>query len=272
VVDVVSKYAGASLPGEAKKSVRGLIMCLPQKWANASGTTGERRGSVSGSSAVAAGSGGAVGRGTKGRREHKRERGSGGGSGNWNDGELASTGKTDEGGTHNQVAAMQGSFCSSFAFILGSYSRIAAQKILTLATESLDMMRGVTGIVKDSLDRAETWVGRLRVVGLQQSASEDAQELDNPTFEPQGKEESGYETPSSSSNSIRSISHSHSTSTSEWSLPSTPGEPVDAASPEAGIVVDGIGELSLGGLAVKAEGDEERIRDILGVEEMEVDG
>lgn len=32
---------------------------------------------------------------------------------------------------------------------------VAAQRILVLATESLDMMRGVTGVVKDSLDRAD---------------------------------------------------------------------------------------------------------------------
>ncbi len=34
----------------------------------------------------------------------------------------------------------------------------AAQRVLTLATESLDMMRSVTGIFKESLDRAETYV------------------------------------------------------------------------------------------------------------------
>ncbi|KAG5640409.1 hypothetical protein DXG03_008775 [Asterophora parasitica] len=32
---------------------------------------------------------------------------------------------------------------------------------------NLDMMRGVTGVVKDSLDRADAWVGRFRTVGLQ---------------------------------------------------------------------------------------------------------
>jgi transcriptional repressor OPI1 len=31
----------------------------------------------------------------------------------------------------------------------------AAQRILTLSTESLDMMRGVTAVVKESLDRAD---------------------------------------------------------------------------------------------------------------------
>jgi hypothetical protein len=29
---------------------------------------------------------------------------------------------------------------------------------LTLAAESLDMMRGVTGVVKDSLDRADAYI------------------------------------------------------------------------------------------------------------------
>jgi hypothetical protein len=35
-----------------------------------------------------------------------------------------------------------------------------------LATEGLDMMHGVTGVVKESLDCAETWVGRMRAVGV----------------------------------------------------------------------------------------------------------
>ncbi|KZV96789.1 Opi1-domain-containing protein [Exidia glandulosa HHB12029] len=43
----------------------------------------------------------------------------------------------------------------------------AAHRIMGLATESLDMMRSVTGVFKDSLDRAEAWVERLRVVGIQ---------------------------------------------------------------------------------------------------------
>jgi hypothetical protein len=35
------------------------------------------------------------------------------------------------------------------------------------------MMRGVTGVVKDSLDRADAWVERLRVIGLQRNAVAD---------------------------------------------------------------------------------------------------
>lgn len=50
---------------------------------------------------------------------------------------------------------------------------MTARRILVLATESLDMMRGVTGVVGDSLDRADAWVGRLRAVGLQRNQSSD---------------------------------------------------------------------------------------------------
>jgi hypothetical protein len=35
---------------------------------------------------------------------------------------------------------------------------VASQRILALATESLDMMRNVTGVVKESLDRADACV------------------------------------------------------------------------------------------------------------------
>ncbi|KAF8327156.1 transcription factor Opi1-domain-containing protein [Cantharellus anzutake] len=49
----------------------------------------------------------------------------------------------------------------------GSAATMAATRVLTLATESLDMMRGVTGVFKDSLDRAEAWVDRLQQLGLQ---------------------------------------------------------------------------------------------------------
>ena len=41
---------------------------------------------------------------------------------------------------------------------LAGTALVAAQRILALATESLDMMRNVTGVMKDSLDRAEAYV------------------------------------------------------------------------------------------------------------------
>ena len=42
--------------------------------------------------------------------------------------------------------------------VSASAALLASQRILTLATESLDMMRNVTGVVKDSLDRADAYV------------------------------------------------------------------------------------------------------------------
>jgi transcriptional repressor OPI1 len=40
----------------------------------------------------------------------------------------------------------------------GSASPVAAQKILALATESLDMLRSVTGVFNQSLEKAEAYV------------------------------------------------------------------------------------------------------------------
>jgi hypothetical protein len=46
--------------------------------------------------------------------------------------------------------------------VSASAALVASQRILALATESLDMMRNVTGVVKDSLDRADAYVLFLR--------------------------------------------------------------------------------------------------------------
>jgi len=43
------------------------------------------------------------------------------------------------------------------------------------------MMRGVTGVVKDSLDRADAWVERLRVIGLQRNAVVETDSSSDPT-------------------------------------------------------------------------------------------
>jgi hypothetical protein len=42
--------------------------------------------------------------------------------------------------------------------VSASAALVASQRILALATESLDMMRNVTGVVKESLDRADAYV------------------------------------------------------------------------------------------------------------------
>ncbi|KAH7914840.1 transcription factor Opi1-domain-containing protein [Hygrophoropsis aurantiaca] len=172
VVDVVSKYAGGALPEPARARVRGFILHLPQRWATASTTTthGMPDGAPGANSAAgAAGGGGRKGRSS--RHQHHRERGSG--------------------STHSQGGTPASSRAASptsshWAGPVGGRSLTAgaatqaAQRILTLATESLDMMRGVTGVVKDSLDRADTWVERLRVVGLQRQQQQGQQLGDLP--------------------------------------------------------------------------------------------
>jgi hypothetical protein len=145
VVDVVSKYAGGALPEPARARVRGFILHLPQAWASAA-----RRDNVAPAPVTTRGRGSTrrsarrtrVGRGRLLVLHHQRD----------------TRDKIVQAPTELAVPPTAGS------------AKQAAQRILALATESLDMMRGVTGVVKDSLDRADAWVERLRVVGLQRNA------------------------------------------------------------------------------------------------------
>ncbi|KAF9547035.1 Opi1-domain-containing protein [Agrocybe pediades] len=216
VVDVVSKYAGASLPEPAKKRVRGFILKLPQRWASVAkqqaggvgvGPGGDAMGMSMGlgdmerqdrpeasSSTVAAAAGtgtGVVRRAGGHRRAAHRERGVDGGSGYRSGPSSRATspvrGAGSGSGSGSTVSSprvaraaleshREDAVVASPANVSASTAMVAAQRILALATESLDMMRGVTGVVKDSLDRAETWVGRLRTVGIQRGATDDGAE------------------------------------------------------------------------------------------------
>lgn len=111
VVDVVSKYAGGTLPEPARSTVRAFILRLPERWAVAARAE---------ASAGSSGGGGGSGSGT-GQRRSRSE-----------------TEAQERQSRPTASAATQ-----------------AAQRVLTLATESLDTMRSVTGVFKDSLDRAE---------------------------------------------------------------------------------------------------------------------
>lgn len=147
VVDVVSKYAGDALPELARARVRGFILHLPQRWAsaaNASAPQGVPEGTP-GASSVAGASAGGIGnsrRGLSGR--HRKERNAGG-----PDRSLSGTPAS------SRASSPLASPRASMARPTASAATRAAQHILTLATESLDMMRGVTGVVKESLDRAD---------------------------------------------------------------------------------------------------------------------
>ncbi|KAL7412366.1 transcription factor Opi1-domain-containing protein [Mrakia frigida] len=117
VVDVVSKYAGGALPEPARDAVRGFILHLPERWADAN-----QRQMTEGGGAGAAGTGAAGGAPTTG------------------------------------------------------VAKEAAGRVLTLAVESLDMLQGVAQVFGESLERAESWIERLRVLGLQrQQARRDPQ-------------------------------------------------------------------------------------------------
>jgi transcriptional repressor OPI1 len=161
VVDVVSRYAGGALPDPARTRVRGFILHLPQAWASAA-----RRENVAPAPPLPT-----RGRGST-RRSARRANASGAGE---TSRPASPTGTPNARHTRQNSATANGT--SVAVPPTASSAKQAAQRILALATESLDMMRGVTGVVKDSLDRADAWVERLRVVGLQRSAAADTDRI-----------------------------------------------------------------------------------------------
>ncbi|KAI0339364.1 Opi1-domain-containing protein [Trametopsis cervina] len=163
VVDVVSKYAGGALPEPARARVRQFILCLPQRWAQAA--SGPNGGPLNGASDPIT------------KKEAGRGRGRSSAPYTYGPGEAGPSSRsrpasraaspsslrtpgpsrtTANGATHGATAGT---------------ATNAAQKILTLATESLDMLRAVTTVFKDSLEKADTWVERLRYVGVQRQNS-----------------------------------------------------------------------------------------------------
>ncbi|KAG8763626.1 hypothetical protein FRC11_014967 [Ceratobasidium sp. 423] len=155
-VDIVSRYAGGALPEPARGSVRTVLLSLPERWAIAGQTSGELDGPG-----------------------HRRVSGS-----NARAPYPPRSNTTSDSGVYS---ARPGPRPPPTA---GTAAQ-AAQRVMTLATESLDMMRGVTGVVKDSLDRAEVWVDRLRVVGLQRG--EDTDEPMGPPPPPESSSGSLYQ-------------------------------------------------------------------------------
>ncbi|KAF7794470.1 hypothetical protein EIP86_005604 [Pleurotus ostreatoroseus] len=167
VVDVVSKYAGGALPEPARARVRAFILCLPQRWQQAA----ERTLTVNGAGANAA--------------EAKKDSLGGRGRGRTTASAPYSYGPGEAGPSQRSRPASRASSPSSLRSHGRGFARQAngiappttstttqaAQKILTLATESLDMLRAVTTVFKESLDKADAWVERLRIVGLQRQNS-----------------------------------------------------------------------------------------------------
>ncbi|KAG8214954.1 transcription factor Opi1-domain-containing protein [Butyriboletus roseoflavus] len=170
VVDVVSKYAGGALPEPARARVRGFILHLPRRWASATSASATYciPEGTPGSSSIAGASAGGTGnnrRGISGR--HRKERSVGG-----PDRSLSAT------PVSSRAPSPLASSRASKGHPTASAATRAAQHILTLATESLDMVRGVTGVVKESLDRADAWVERLRIIGVQRQQPAPDEPLD----------------------------------------------------------------------------------------------
>ncbi|EPQ56708.1 Opi1-domain-containing protein [Gloeophyllum trabeum ATCC 11539] len=170
VVDVVSKYAGGALPEPARARVRGFILTLPQRWATAANR--QRHETVSADTSPVASTSALPpihpvrGRGAKPYSREPSRPSSPSGS-------APSSPRLSRAAVHSRQGSGHAHAHAHPAPTAGS-ATVAAQRILTLATESLDMMRGVTAVVKDSLDRADAWVDRLRVVGIQRQGQSDA--------------------------------------------------------------------------------------------------
>jgi hypothetical protein len=158
VVGVVSKYAGGALPEPARGRVRGFILDLPKRF-SAEGGGSMSPGGTSGAGASATGVGGGAGTGAAARRSIRRERGAGS-----NAGDAGSPTPSAPGSPHTHIRPLHhnSSRRGSVVSVSGEGTRVepgkalaAAHRVLVLATESLDMMRGVTAVVGDSLDRAD---------------------------------------------------------------------------------------------------------------------
>ena len=140
VVDVVSKYAGGALPEPARNRVRGFILHLPQRWASAANSK---------EAGVGVG-------GRRSRYQHHRRRGthssiSSSASASQPVTPSSSRPTSPLSSSRRRELQTHGAETTATA---GAATQ-AAQRILTLSTESLDMMRGVMGVVKESLDRAD---------------------------------------------------------------------------------------------------------------------
>ncbi|KAL1752148.1 transcription factor Opi1-domain-containing protein [Schizophyllum commune] len=180
VVGVVSQYGGKGvLQPDARNRVRGFILGLPSRWrmtapavqtpgAAGAGADGYFPGPTSGSRKVKgkAGhevSGSANTSATSSPRVRPYELPSHGPAHPHSHARHPSGGSESH-SRHTSVGADPHTHAHADA----NATVLAAQRILVLATESLDMMRGVTSVVKDSLDRADAWVGRLGIPSSQE--------------------------------------------------------------------------------------------------------
>ncbi|GAA5968366.1 hypothetical protein JCM21900_002392 [Sporobolomyces salmonicolor] len=153
VVEVVSKYAGAALPEQAKRYVKQSILGLPVKWASAIEGKGRgRSGSATSTSTV--------GRGRRDESEGGTPRCERMDDSYFPGGSSSAPSSKPAQGQHDGREDDEGDDIA-----LGP-TEDAADRVLTFAVESLDMLRSVTSIFGESVEKAEAWIERLRIVGL----------------------------------------------------------------------------------------------------------
>ncbi|KAH9893274.1 transcription factor Opi1-domain-containing protein [Cubamyces lactineus] len=242
VVEVVSRYAGGALPEPARSRVRSFILCLPRRWAAAS-ATGPGVDSLDheprGESATATGT--TTGTSTSARGRHRATAPYSYGPGEPGPSprsrpasRATSPTRGPNRGHARQTSGSAAGGPAAVAAPTADTANKAAQKILTLATESLDMLRSVTGVFKESLERADIWVERLRVVGLQRQGQNGANGAEvpmpvDPEHDPMLDFREGTHLPP-----LRSHTHSPVTPLSPSPYPLTPGAGAPGTAPSSG--------------------------------------
>ncbi|KAF9072348.1 transcription factor Opi1-domain-containing protein [Rhodocollybia butyracea] len=195
VVGVVDKYGGsAALPEPARNAMKGFILMLPKKVGEAMRMgdvpvgTGPPTGPGSASSSVSGAewdsvAAAASGRPGSGRRTTVRRRGDRGVGGSHSTTASPVPSRTASPSASPRIYQSRGSHSGTTSTsedqtasgrgqsppntMSADTAVVAAQRILTLATESLNMMHGVTEVVRESLDRADAWIEKFRMVSVQ---------------------------------------------------------------------------------------------------------
>jgi hypothetical protein len=153
VVGVLSQYAGGkALDGDARERVKAFVVGLPGRWKEAM-STGTSPTSPTGPSAAPAAATPAAPTAMKGKKRKNISSPS--------HSPVRSTlpPSSSSSPPSSSLTPNSPQYAVSNKNMATLHTLLAAQRVLTLATESLDMVRGVTGVMKGSLEGVERWVG-----------------------------------------------------------------------------------------------------------------
>lgn len=171
VVDVVGKYAGGSLPEPAKQKVKGFILSLPGRWSVAvkEAGLGDGWGDAAAEEASSTAEGSSTSRTGPPSSSNPRKRNRLESSSQSITSESTAVGSVITPSSTSTGSSSVNLVPSSRPGVVGppgtkrpqllpptaGAARHAASRVLTLAQESLHAVKGVTGVFKDTLDRAE---------------------------------------------------------------------------------------------------------------------